>query len=227
MSEASMSDPSAASHYVFDAYGTLFDVHAAALRYREAIGPAWQQLSQVWRAKHLEYTWVHALSRRPATFWELAHRSLDYALTSINITPAEGIRQGLLAAYRTMDAFPEVAGVLSALKSRGARVAILSNGDPDMLEEAVRAANLAASVEAVLSVSAAGIFKPAPEVYRLVTHRFGCSPPEISFQSSNRWDIAGAKAFGFRCVWINRAGAPDEYPDFAPDRVMGDLTGLL
>jgi 2-haloacid dehalogenase len=222
-----MSDPSAATHYVFDAYGTLFDVHAAALRHKEAIGPAWQQLSQLWRAKHLEYTWVHALSRRPATFWDLAQRSLDHALASIGISIAGGVRQGLLAAYRTMEAYPEVASVLSALKARGARVAILSNGDPDMLEDAVRAANLAQSVEAVLSVSLAGTFKPAPEVYRLATHRFGCTAPDISFQSSNRWDIAGAKAFGFRCVWINRTGAPDEYPELAPDRVTGDLTALL
>jgi len=222
-----MSDPSAATRYVFDAYGTLFDVHAAALRHKEAIGPAWQQLSQLWRAKHLEYTWVHAMSRRPATFWDLAQRSLDHALASIGISIAGGVRQGLLSAYRTMEAYPEVASVLSALKARGARVAILSNGDPDMLEDAVRAANLAQSVEAVLSVSAAGTFKPAPEVYRLATHRFGCTAPDISFQSSNRWDIAGAKAFGFRCVWINRTGAPNEYPDLAPDRVMGDLTALL
>jgi 2-haloacid dehalogenase len=161
------------------------------------------------------------------TFWDLAQRSLDHALASVGISLAEGIRQRLLAAYRTMDAYPEVAGVLSALKSRGARVAILSNGDPDMLADAVRAANLAQSVEAVLSVSAAGIFKPAPEVYRLATDRFGCSPTDISFQSSNRWDVAGAKAFGFRCVWINRTGAADEYPDLAPDRVLGNLTGLI
>jgi 2-haloacid dehalogenase len=126
-----------------------------------------------------------------------------------------------------MDPYPEVAGVLSALKARGARVAILSNGDPDMLEDAVRTANLAQSVEAVLSVSAAGTFKPAPEVYGLATRRFGCTAADISFQSSNRWDIAGAKAFGFRCVWINRMGAADEYPDLGPDRVVGDLTGLL
>jgi 2-haloacid dehalogenase len=222
-----MSDPSAATHYVFDAYGTLFDVQAAALRHKEAIGPAWQELSQVWRAKHLEYSWVHALSRRPVTFWDLAQRSLDHALASVGVSIAEGVRQDLLAAYRTMEAYPEVAGVLAALKSRGARVAILSNGDPDMLEDAVRAANLAQSVEAVLSVRAAGIFKPAPEVYRLATDRFGCRPPDISFQSSNRWDIAGAKAFGFRCVWINRTGAADEYPDLRPDHVLGDLTGLI
>jgi 2-haloacid dehalogenase len=222
-----MSDLSAATHYVFDAYGTLFDVHAAALRHKQAIGPLWRQLSEVWRTKHLEYSWVHALSRRPATFWDLAQRSLDHALASIGISIAGGVRQALLAAYRTMDPYPEVAGVLAALKARGARVAILSNGDPDMLRDAVHTANLAPSVEAVLSVSAAGTFKPAPEVYRLATCCFGCTAAEISFQSSNRWDIAGAKAFGFRCVWINRLGAADEYPDLAPDRVVGDLTGLL
>jgi 2-haloacid dehalogenase len=212
---------------VFDAYGTLFDVHAAAEQHKDAIAGQWQQLSQVWRAKHLEYAWVHALSRRPVTFWDLAQKSLDHAIASLSISIASDVRQGLLAAYRTMHAYPEVAGVVAALKARGARVAILSNGDPDMLEDALNAANLAAVFDAVLSVSAAGIFKPAPEVYRLATQRFGCSPPEISFQSSNRWDIAGAKAFGFRCVWINRMGAPDEYPDLAPDRVVRDLTGLL
>jgi 2-haloacid dehalogenase len=222
-----MSDPSALPHYVFDAYGTLFDVHAAALRYKEAIGPAWLKLSQLWRAKHLEYTWVHALSRRPATFWDLAQRSLEHAIASIGINIAADVRRGLLAAYRTMDTYPEVADVLSTLKVQGARVAILSNGDPDMLADAVNAAKLAGWVEAVLSVSAAGIFKPAPEVYRLATHHFGCRPSDISFQSSNRWDIAGAKAFGFGCVWINRTGAAEEYPDLVPDRVMGDLTGLL
>lgn len=222
-----MPDLSWSLHYVFDAYGTLFDVHAGAERHKLAIGPAWRQLSQVWRAKHLEYTWVHALSRRPATFWDLAQQSLDHAIAAVGITIPLGVRQGLLAAYRTMDAYPEVAGVIAALKARGAGVAILSNGDPNMLKDAVRAAKLAGTFDAVLSVAAAGIFKPAPEVYRLAAQRFGCHPRAISFQSSNRWDIAGAKAFGFRCVWVNRTGAADEYPDLAPDRVVRDLTGLL
>jgi 2-haloacid dehalogenase len=213
--------------FVFDAYGTLFNLHAAAERHRDAIGPKWQQLSQAWRTKHIEYTWVHSLSQRPATFWELAQRSLDYAIASIgDAVPAEA-RDGLLAAYRTMDAYPEVAEVLASLKGRGARLAILSNGDPDMLDDAVRGAKLGNLFDAVLSVTAAGIFKPAPAVYRLATERFGCTPGDISFQSSNRWDIAGAKAFGFHCVWINRVGAPDEYPDLRPDRVVRDLHGLV
>ena len=213
--------------FVFDAYGTLFNLHAAAERHRDAIGPKWQQLSQTWRTKHIEYTWVHSLSQRPATFWDLAQRSLDYAIASIgDAVPAEA-RDRLLAAYRTMDAYPEVAEVLASLKGRGARLAILSNGDPDMLDDAVRAAKLENLFDAVLSVTPAGIFKPAPAVYRLATEHFGCAAGDISFQSSNRWDIAGAKVFGFHCVWINRTLAPDEYPDLRPDRMIRDLRGLL
>ncbi len=213
--------------FVFDAYGTLFNVHAAAERHRDAIGPKWQQLSQTWRTKHIEYTWVHSLSQRPATFWDLAQRSLDCAIASVGDAVPADVRDRLLAAYRTMDAYPEVAEVLAALRGRGARLAILSNGDPDMLADAVRASRLENLFDAVLSVAAAGIFKPAPAVYRLATERFGCAPGDISFQSSNRWDIAGAKAFGFHCVWINRTGAPDEYPGLQPDRVVRDLRGLL
>jgi 2-haloacid dehalogenase len=216
-----------AGHFVFDAYGTLFDVHAAAARHQEAIGPKWQQLSQTWRTKHIEYTWVHSLAGQRTSFWALAQQSLDTAIAVVGGGVVPELRAKLLAAYRTMDAFPEVREVLAALKARGARLAILSNGDPDMLEDAVRAARLEGLFDAVLSVAAVGIFKPSPAVYRLATQRFGCEPADISFQSSNRWDIAGAKAFGFRCVWINRTGAPDEYPDLCPDRTVSDLRALL
>jgi 2-haloacid dehalogenase len=214
-------------HFVFDAYGTLFNLHAAAEKYKEAIGPTWQQLSQTWRTKHIEYTWVHSLSRQPATFWDLAQHSLDYAITSVGRAVPADVRQKLLAAYRTMDAYPEVAEVLAGLKRRGARLAILSNGDPDMLADAVRAAKLETLLDDVLSVASVGVFKPAPAVYDLATSRFGCQPGDISFQSSNRWDVAGAKAFGFHTVWINRTGAPDEYPGLRPDRVIRELGGLL
>jgi 2-haloacid dehalogenase len=213
-------------HFVFDAYGTLFNLHAAAEKHKEALGPRWQQLSQTWRTKHIEYTWVHSLSGRRATFWSLAERSLDYAAASVGGIPAD-LRDKLLASYRTMDAYPEVREVLEGLKAKGATVAILSNGDPDMLADAVRAAKLDGILNDVLSVAGLGVFKPNPAVYRLVTDRYGCKPQDISFQSSNRWDIAGAKAFGFQCVWINRTNAPDEYPDMKPDRVAGDLRALL
>jgi len=215
------------SLYVFDAYGTLFDVHAAAERQKDAIGPKWQQLSQTWRAKHIEYTWVYSLAGRQATFWMLAQRSLDFAIASIGGGISPQVRAKLLAAYRTMDAYPEVAEVLAALKARGDKLAILSNGDADMLADAVRAAKLEGTFDAVISVVSAGIFKPSPKVYQLVVNRLDGTPSDVSFQSSNRWDIAGAKAFGFRCVWVNRAGAPDEYPDLLPDRTVRDLRALL
>jgi len=217
---------SPAAVYVFDAYGTLFDVHSAAARHHAAIGEKWTVLSQIWRTKHLEYTWIHAQTGRPASFRLLNERSLDYAIAAVGGIPP-GIREKLLAAYLTLAAYPEVPQVLAGLKARGARTAILSNGDPDMLDDAVRAAGIGGLLDAVISVVDAGTFKPAMAVYELATRRFGCRPADISFQSSNRWDIAGAKVFGFACIWINRTGAPGEYPDMAPDRVVKDLRPLL
>jgi len=213
--------------YVFDAYGTLFNLDAAAERHQAAIGPGWRHFSQTWRSKHIEYTWHHTLTRTPATFWRLAERSLEFAIAATGIGIGREVRAGLLAAYRQMAAYPEVAEVMSALKGRGATLAILSNGDPDMLADAVSAAGLSDVFDAVLSVAAAGAFKPARPVYQLASDHFGCRAAEISFQSSNRWDIAGAKAFGFYCVWVNRNGVPNEYPELPPDRVVGDLRGIL
>ena len=218
--------PSPTANYAFDAYGTLFDVHAAASRQRDAIGANWERLSQLWRTKHLEYSWIHAQTGRPIKFWTLTERSLDYAIGAVGGVPA-GVRENLLAAYRSMAAFPEVADVLAALKSRGGRLAILSNGDPDMLADAVRASGLDGVFDAVVSVAEAGVFKPAMPVYKLITDRFGCAPAEVSFLSSNRWDIAGGQVFGYRTIWINRAGLPDEYPDMPARQVANDLTALL
>jgi 2-haloacid dehalogenase len=214
------------SVYVFDAYGTLFDVHSAASRYKEAIGPAWERLSQTWRSKHLEYTWIHAQTGRHTRFWTLAERSLDYAIALTGGVPP-GVRNGLLAAYRTLSAYPEVPGVLTELRARGARLAILTNGDPDMIEDAVGSAGLAGLLDAVITVHEAGVFKPDRRVYKLASDRFGVAPGAVSFQSSNRWDVAGAKVFGFRCVWVNRSGAPDEYPEMPADLVAADLGALL
>ncbi len=212
--------------YVFDAYGTLFDVHAAASAHQREIGAGFETLSQTWRTKHLEYTWVHTMTGRPATFWSLAERSLDFAAAGIGGI-SDDVRSKLLAAYRSMQAFPEVPQVLQALKAQGAKVAILSNGDPDMLADAVDAAGLKGVFDAVVSVRDAGVFKPDMAVYRLVLDRFGGGADDVSFQSSNRWDIAGAKVFGFRTVWVNRSGAADEYPDMAADKVVKNLSALV
>lgn len=213
------------SHYVFDAYGTLFDVHSAAARHAAEIGPAWERLSQTWRAKHLEYTWIWAGTGRHTTFWKLAGDSLDTAIATVGSIPP-GAREKLLASYRTLDAYPEVAGVLGTLKSAGAKLAILTNGDPDMIADAVASAGLGGMLDALITVHEAGVFKPHRPVYELVSRRFGVPLGAVSFQSSNRWDVTAAKIAGMRAVWINRAGAPDEYPDTPADAVMRDLKPL-
>jgi 2-haloacid dehalogenase len=212
--------------FVFDAYGTLFDVHSAAARHAGALGERWVVLSELWRTKQLEYTWVRALAGKHCSFWKLTEDGLDYAISTVGGIDSE-LRGELLASYRQLAAYPEVPECLKALKARGSAVAILSNGDPDMLADAVNSAGLADAFDAVLSVEDVGVYKPSHRVYELATERFGVSAREVSFQSSNRWDIAGAKSFGFRTVWINRAGRPDEYLDLAADEVLKDLTGLL
>lgn len=214
-----------AAVFVFDAYGTLFDVHAAIGRHRAAVGPDGDRLSDIWRTKQLEYTWTLTLAGRYRDFWTLTEDALDFALARVPSVD-RALRASLLDAYFTLDAFPDAPACLRRLKARGARTAILSNGSPRMLAAAVESAGVGADLDAVLSVDAIHIYKPRPEVYALVTDRFGVAPGEVAFVSSNRWDVMGASAFGFRALWIKRAGAPDEYADAAPERVLSDLSVL-
>lgn len=214
------------SAYVFDAYGTLFDVHAAVRRHAAEIGPDGQTLSDLWRAKQLEYSWVGTLMGDYRDFWQLTQEALDYALARVpSADPA--LREKLLDAYWHLDCYPEVPAVLKALKATGARIAILSNGSPAMLEAAVRSAALSPVIDEIFSVDAVQRFKTDPRVYDMVTTAWRLYPGSISFQSSNRWDIAGAAKFGFRTVWINRAGQPDEYPHRPPALILPSLSGLL
>lgn len=212
--------------YVFDAYGTLFDVHSAVGRYRDEVGPKADLMSAIWRAKQLEYTWIHARVERPTTFAALTEQSLDFAIAAIGGVQ-KGLREELLSAYRSLKPYPEVPGVLDDLKGSGARLAILSNGDPEMIDAAVHSAGFDAVFDAVLSVAQVGIFKPAMPVYKMASDFFNVEPSAISFQSSNRWDIAGAHVFGFQTVWINRLKAPDEYPDMPANRIISNLTELV
>ncbi|MBN9074352.1 MAG: haloacid dehalogenase type II [Rhizobiales bacterium] len=212
--------------YVFDAYGTLFDVHAAVRRHAAEAGPDGALLSEIWRAKQLEYSWVRSLMNVYADFWQLTEQSLDFALKKVpSVDPA--LRTKLLEAYWRLDCYPEVPAVLKALKAEGARLAILSNGSPDMLASAVRSAALDQVLDDVFSVDAVRRFKTDPSVYDIVTTNWRLYPDAVSFQSSNRWDIAGATKFGFRTVWINRTGQPDEYADLQPSLILPSLKGIL
>ena len=210
--------------FVFDAYGTLFDVHAAIAQHRGAAGPDADRFSEIWRAKQLEYTWTLTLAGRYVDFWTLTERALDYAFARFPSVD-KALRPKLLDAYLTLGAFPDARVLLRDLKSRGEATAILSNGTPRMLGAAVAAANVAGDLDAVLSVDSIHIYKPRPEVYALVTARFQLAPRDVIFVSSNRWDVMGAATFGFRTAWVNRANAAEEY-DPAPDAVLRDLAGL-
>src|SRR5579863_742288 len=211
--------------FVFDAYGTLFDVHAAIAHHRAAAGPDAERFSELWRLKQLEYSWTLTLAGQYIDFWTLTQRALDYAFARIPSVD-RALRARLLEAYQKLDAYPDARTAVAALKARGLATAILSNGSPPMLDAAVGASGMASLLDAVLSVDAVRMYKPRPEVYALVTARFALRPQEIVFVSSNRWDVMGAAAFGFRTLWVNRGNMPDEYAEYAPLRVIRDLSAL-
>jgi len=212
--------------FVFDAYGTLFDVHAAIGRHRDAAGPDADSFSDLWRTKQLEYTWTLTLAGQYLEFFTVTQRALDYTFARFPSVD-KALRPKLLDAYLKLDAFADARDTLRALKSRGLKTAILSNGSPQMLCPAVEAAKLTAELDAVLSVDAVRMYKPRSEVYRLVTDHFRIAPTDVVFVSSNRWDVMGAAQFGFRTAWINRGGMPDEYAEPAPEQVLSTLGGLL
>jgi 2-haloacid dehalogenase len=211
--------------FVFDAYGTLFDVHAAIARHRAACGPDADRLSELWRLKQLEYTWTLTLAGRYVDFWTLTERALDYALARVPSVD-KALRPKLLDAYFKLDAFADARQALQQLKARGDKTAILSNGSPAMLAGAVEAAGIGADLDAVLSVDVIRIYKPRPEVYAMVTDHFANAPADVIFVSSNRWDVMGAAVFGFRSVWVNRGKMPEEYSESAPLRTVADLQSL-
>jgi 2-haloacid dehalogenase len=194
---------------VFDAYGTLFDFNSAVARHHAVVGPSADALADLWRSKQIQYTWLRNGMGTYAKFWQVTGEALDHCLAAYGITDA-GLRGMLLSAYLALDPFPEVPAMLDALKRAGMRLAILSNGNPEMLDPMVAASKLADRFEAVLSVDAAKVFKPDARVYRLVEARCGVNPDKVCFLSSNCWDAHGAAHFGFRTVWVNRAGAPDD-----------------
>lgn len=216
---------------VFDAYGTLFDVAAAA---RQAAAEPdfpqlqdnWAALANHWRLKQLQYTWLRAITDAHCGFWQVTQDGLDWALEATGLEGDAKLRQRLLDLYWELQAYPEVPAMLTALKKAGLQTVILSNGSPDMLTGAVQSAGIGALLDDVLSVESVGIFKPASRVYDLVGQRFNCSNDEVLFVSSNGWDAAGAAGYGFTTAWVNRAAEPVDRLPWKPDQILTDLTTI-
>ena len=211
---------------VFDAYGTVFDIHSAVMRAGQALGTRAQTVSDLWRQKQLEYTWVRTLMGRYESFWALTEESLDYALATL--APDQmALRTALLESYRHLAAYEDVRPVLERLRKNKVKITILSNGDGTMLEDTVKAAGLDAHFDGLISIEEIGQYKTAPDAYRLVKGAFGIEPHRTLFISSNRWDVAGARLAGFHPLWINRAGRSDEYRDCPPDAILNSLTEIF
>lgn len=216
---------------VFDAYGTLFDVSAAAARHRSEIGESWERLSALWRQKQVEYTWLRSLMGKHADFWQVTSDALDFALATLGLAAAGeresgGLHARLMQVYRALDAYPDAATTLQHLRHHGFRTAILSNGTPAMLEAAVAKARLGVQLDAVLSIEAIGVYKPHPSVYRLAVERLHIEAGRICFVTANGWDAAGAAQFGFRVAWINRLRQPRERLPAGPEIEIATLADL-
>lgn len=216
---------------IFDAYGTLFDVTAAARQ--AAAEPAfadiaqdWPVLADYWRQKQLQYTWLRAVTGAHDDFWTVTQQGLDWALEKTGHQGNAALRARLLALYWELEAFGEVPQMLQRLKAGGLNTAILSNGSRAMLDGAVKSAGIAGHLDDVLSVDAVGIFKPSALVYEMVGQRFGCAPGQVLFVSSNGWDAAAATGFGFETAWVNRGQDPVDRLPWIPAHVLGDLTGI-
>ena len=216
---------------VFDAYGTLFDVAAAAREVaaepgRDAFAAHWQKLASDWRLKQLQYTWLRAVADAHTDFWTVTQNGLDWALEASGLQDDTELRERLLALYFELSAYPEVPLMLNQLKQAGFGTGILSNGEPKMLAGAVDSAGVGDVLDEVLSVQDVGVFKPHKSVYDMVGTAFGTAPSEVLFVSSNGWDAAHAAGYGFTTVWVNRAGEPMDRLPWTPQFVLSDLTTI-
>lgn len=211
---------------VFDVYGTLLDIGSPVASLAKEIGPDAARLSDLWRAKQLEYAWVATLTRHDESFWTLTERALDHAMEAIGLRPAPGLRDALLDAYHAPAVYSEVSDALAKLRERGHRLAVLSNAGKDMLEAALRVGGIIDAFDDVLSVESVQRFKPDLEAYRFGADRLQLKKSGIRFLSSNSWDVAGASRFGWRSFWVNRKGMTFEYAPSPKTATLGSLADL-
>ena len=210
---------------IFDAYGTLFDVNSAAEKCKEKLGDKWEGFANYWRTTQLEYTWLRSLMRRHKDFWQITEDSLDKSMNFYNID--NSMRSELLNLYKVLLPFTEVRDALKKLKQSNYKLAILSNGTPDLLNELVVSNQLKDIFDDIFSVEEAGIFKPDSKVYDLPINKYNIEKNEVLFLSANTWDVSGAGNYGYNTVWVNRNNNIFDKLDFEPNQQISNLSELL
>ena len=215
--------------FVFDAYGTLLDVDAAAREAAaepgmEALKENWLPIAKGWRERQLRYSWLCSMMGKYDDFWELTIRALDTTLEEHALASNDKVRARLLSLYSELSAYQEVPEVLANLKAAGHRLAVLSNASPSMLVKALDAAGISEGFDELLSVDVLKCYKPTPAVYQLIPDRFDCKPSDVTFFSSNNWDVSGAGAFGFKTIWVNRTGVAWDNLPGKPDIIVNSIS---
>ena len=210
---------------IFDAYGTLFDVNSAAEKCKEKIGIKWEGFANYWRTTQLEYTWLRSLMKRHKNFWQITEDSLDKSMKQFDIESS--MKEELLNLYKILNTFPEVKKTLKNLKEKNYKLAILSNGTPDLLKELVLSNSLDDIFDDIFSIEEVGIFKPDSKVYDLPVKRYKIQKEQILFLSSNTWDVSGAGNYGYNSVWVNRNKSIFDKLDFEPKNEIKSLENLL
>ncbi len=210
---------------VFDAYGTLFDVNSAAEKCKDKIGSKWEAFANFWRTTQLEYTWLRSLMERHKNFWEVTEDSLDKSMRVFNIN--KSMKNELLNLYKILSPYPEVRGVLEDLKKKNFKLAILSNGTPDLLDELVASNKLNNLFDDLFSIEEVKIYKPDSRVYEIPLKRYNVKASEITFLSANTWDVSGGGNFGYNSIWVNRNNSVFDILDFQPKNEINNLTQLL
>ena len=210
---------------VFDAYGTLFDVNSAAEKCKDKIGAKWEIFANFWRTTQLEYTWLRSLMKRHKNFWDITEDSLDKSMKVFNIN--KNMKNELLSLYKILSPYPEVKGVLEDLKKKNFKLAILSNGTLDLLNELVESNKLNNLFDDLFSIEEVKIYKPDPRVYEIPIKKYKIKSDEIAFLSANTWDVSGGGNFGYNSIWVNRHNSVFDILDFKPKNEISNLTQLL
>ena len=210
---------------VFDAYGTLFDVNSAAEKCKDKIGAKWETFANFWRTTQLEYTWLRSLMKRHKNFWDVTEDSLDKSMRVFNIN--KNMKNELLNLYKILSPYPEVKEVLKDLKKKNFKLAILSNGTPDLLNELVESNKLNNLFDDLFSIEEVKIYKPDPRVYEIPIKKYKIKSDEITFLSANTWDVSGGGNFGYNSIWVNRHNSVFDILDFQPKNEISNLTQLL